>query len=116
MTKDNEKIKELIRLSEENPELEIIPATYYEVAGEDWGYWKGKIEKVAKEYFYDKDNSWVAGDRSEILDDISDNICDYPEYENMPDKEFLEKVEERFNYLVSENKIKEAIIIYIGLP
>lgn len=114
--KDNEKIKELVRLSEENPELEIIPVTHYEVVAEDWGYWKGKIEKIEKGFFYEDEEKWKAGSKSDILDEIADDICDYPEYENIPNKEFLEKVEDRFDYLFSENRIKQAIVIYIGLP
>lgn len=35
MKTDNEKIKELIQLSQENTELPIIIATWYEVVGED---------------------------------------------------------------------------------
>lgn len=114
--KDNEKIKELVKLSDENPELEIIPVTHCEVVAEDRGYWKGKIEKIEKGFFYEDGEKWRAGNKSDILDEIADDICDYPEYENIPDKVFLEKVEDRFDYLISESRIKEAIVIYIGLP
>ena len=113
---DNEKIKELVKLSEENPELEIITATYCDVVAEDWGYWVGKIKEIKKDYFWSKDETWTAGSKSDILDSLSDDLSDYPEYKDMDEKIYAEKVSEYFDYLVSEDKIKEAIIIYIELP
>jgi hypothetical protein len=53
---NNEFNKTLINLVKENPELPIIPVTYYEVVCDDCGYWAGEIEKVIVDYFYlDKD-------------------------------------------------------------
>lgn len=115
MKTDNEKIKELIQLSQENPELPIITATFYEVIGEDWGYWKGDIEKIEKGYFYDMDDEgWRAGDKAEICEGISDRFFSDSEYDTMPEYDTL--LESKFNELLENKSIVEAIVVYIGLP
>ena len=109
----SEKIKELIKLVEENPGLPVYPAVHYEVVCEDWGRWLGSIKEVKKELIYFMDEKWKAGDEDDILDAIEDEICDYPEHENLTDNEFSERVKRHFEFLKENNKIQEAIIISI---
>lgn len=117
MKRDNEKIKELIKMSEKNPELPIIPAVNYEVCAEDSGYWKGSFETVEKGYFYNKeDGTWKAGDKQDIIDEINIDLYEISDYEGLEDDDFDKIAEGYFDAYIQQGKIYEAIIVYIGLP
>jgi hypothetical protein len=63
--------RELLELLQKHPDALIYPFTYYEVVGEDWGYWQGKIEKV----YYGK--FWKYDDRIYFkYDDLLDSAHD----------------------------------------
>lgn len=105
----NEQIEELIRLSKENPHLEIKPVVNYEIVDEDSLNWLGNINKIEKDFIYILYDRWICG-----YDDIIENIvehlnCDenlsYDEIEEIAKKEFEEKLK--------SDQIKEAILIYI---
>ncbi len=116
MKTDNEKIKELIKLSEENPELPIMVATFYEVIGDDWGYWRGNIEKIEKGYFSDIGEEWRVGDKEEIYEEISDRFFSDSEYDSMPKEEYDILLESKFDELLENKLIVESIVVYVGLP
>lgn len=109
---DNENNKKLIELVQQNPELPIIPATYYEVCAEDWGYWCGEISDVKVDYFYLDCDRWYAGE-SEIMDQLE---LEYDADESIPEmnrEEWDKYLENKFKERVESGEIKKAIIMYI---
>lgn len=105
----NEQIEELIKLSKENPSLEIKPAVHYEVVGEDWGNWLGNINKIEKDFIYTLDDRWIAG-----YDDIIENIVEHLDCdENLEYNEIEEIAKKEFEEKLKSEQIKEAILIYI---
>lgn len=110
----NEHTQQLLNLVSLYPDLDIITATHADVIGDDCDYWCAEIKEVRLDYFYHKDERWYAGEE-DIKDNLSDELSNYKEYENLSSEEFKEKVNERFKALESEGKIKTAIIIYISI-
>jgi len=107
---DNKKIQELIQLSNENPDLEIIPMVNYEVCGsDDFQYWKCEISKVSKELYMEKD---VAEGCALVLGeyDIKDHLELY-----LDDHEVEEDVDSYYQKLFDKQKIKEAIFIWLDV-
>jgi len=113
--KMNDKIKELVKLSEENPEMEIITMVNQEVvAGDDFAYWMGRIEKIEKGIYQHADER-VYLDKDEIKDRIRYNAESEPEFENLSNDDFEKVIDKEFDRLKDAGEIKEAIIIYIGV-
>jgi hypothetical protein len=111
----NEEIKELIKLSTENPELEILTMVAYEVcAGDDHPYWMGEIEIVKKDVYLLINETVYIG-KEDILNHVQDNLEFRPEYENLSDEEFDIMVNKEYDRLLQSGEIKEAIIVYIGV-
>lgn len=104
----NEKIKELIKLSEENPYLKIISMVDTEVCGgDDYSHWVGNIESVKKDIYWQDDDNLLVG-KSRIADKL--------DLEYIGDDSSEEYVNKRFEELKKNKEIKEAIFIFIGLP
>lgn len=119
--KMNEQIKKLIKLSTENPDMEIIPMTHYKVCcSDEYFYWRGEIECVSiHSYVNKKDEESIEG--TMILG--KDNILGYI-FEDREKRfniigntweETKDQVEDMFEKLRKENQIKEAIFIYINV-
>lgn len=116
MKRDNEKIKELVKLSEENPELEIMFMTNHEVLGDDWGYWLGHISKVSKDDVWTNPNNdrmyWDSDSiEDEIFYSIEDNSVDYPE--DMSNEAIDTEVKRLYKEYKESGEIKEAIVVFI---
>ncbi len=113
---NNENNKKLLELVEQHPDLPLIPATYYEVCADDWGYWAGRIEKVGVDYFYlnDEEERWYAGE-DDIIDHLTMKFENSGEYDDMNQDDFNGIVIQKFNNLKKEGKIKEAIIMFIDV-
>ena len=109
----NKQIETLLKLVKENPELEIISATHYDVCCEDWGYWIGKIEKVEIDYFFDCCDKWIIGkEETEIeIEEQYEKEC-----QNLSDEELNVFIDSKFKEFEKNGEIKKAIIIYIELP
>lgn len=45
-------MKELIKLMQENPELEVVPLVDAQVIGDAYGLWEGKIKDVKIDYIH----------------------------------------------------------------
>ncbi len=116
MDRDNDKIKELIKLSEENPELEIITMVNSEIcADDDYSYWLGAIGEIQKDvYWHDEEKVYIG--LSAIEDELEQNLAMDNEYAKLPDNEFNKMIEDEVERLKSTNEIREAIIVYIELP
>lgn len=111
----NDKIKKLIEISKENPELEIVCATHYEVVGEDWGYWHSVIKKIEVDYTWIIDDRWIIGEDS-ILEKIDEDVYYDDNLKILSDKDSKKIVNERFKQKILDGEIKKQIIIYIELP
>ena len=107
--------EELIKIIRENPELEIIPVTYWEVVCEDWGYWCGSINDVRVDYFYQDEERWYA-DKDDIMGRLYDKYEDDELCEDLDKYDFNKFIDNMFNSMVEAGKIKRAIIVFIGLP
>ena len=110
----NKNNKELLELVKNNPDLPIITATHYDVCCEDHGYWIGEIIKIKVDYYYICDEQWCAGE-----DEIKEQfIFELENDENLPElsvEDFDKTIDDRFDMYIKEGKIKEAIIIFIGI-
>ena len=103
--------EKLIELIKENPELPIVPMVYYEVVGEDYGYWMGKVDSVRiEEYLID---SWYGDDCVRFKSDEDDDLI----IEGIAEIEFGDCTNEE-NWKKAEEKLKglweKAIIVYIS--
>lgn len=116
MEKDNEKIKELIKLSEENPDLPIITMVASEIfCSDDFSYWLGSIGEIKKDIVYSPNEVVMIGN-DEIFDfiyeELENNI-----FNNLITEDMLQELTNvRIEQLKANNKIKMAIIVYIELP
>ena len=107
----NNYIKTLFQLVKENPELDVITMTDYEVCCSDkYRYWKGEIEEVRKDIYYETGEKIVIGE-NEIKDELLDEYEQIEYYNQFPAKGLLEKVEFEFE----TTNYKEAIFIFIGV-
>lgn len=76
-----EKIKELIQLIQENPELEIVPMVAYEVCGsDDFAYWMGAWGKTEIDEYWCSDERiyFRSEDEDSLVDDVWDREDEYP--------------------------------------
>ena len=102
---------QLLELVKENPELPIVPMTYYEVCGGDSGYWLGEIESVEiREYAineWNEDDAVLFKDDMGAVDKLIEAIAEY-KYDGSEE-----------DYDRAKKEVKEmwtkAIIIRIGL-
>jgi hypothetical protein len=114
--KDSEKIKELVKLSAENPELDIIPMAASELcADDDHQYWMGSIGRIQKDIFWHNEETVYVGE-DKISDQIRYNFENDADFEDMPDDEFNLMIEKEIENRQASGEIKEAIIVYIELP
>ena len=111
MNKNNEKLIELVK---QNPDLPIIPATYYEVVQDDWGYWVGGIEDIRVDYFYMGKERWYAGEE-EIRDFIYEKNESILEFDTYTNKQFDKFIDKEFNDMILNKEIIKAIIMYISM-
>ena len=116
MSKDNEKIKELIKLSEENPELEILPMVNYEVcAGDDFTYWGGKIGEIDKAHVYETEEGTFLG-YDQIVEHLAEELENNIDYDGISDDQIDTIVLQQYGIKKQSGEIKEVIIVYIELP
>lgn len=99
----------LIELVKENPSMQIVPVTYYEVLGGDNGYWLGHIESVEiREYAI---NKWDDDNAVIFKDDDSEKLVEaIAEQKYDGSDEAYKKAEKE-----AEQMWEEGIIIRIGL-
>lgn len=96
-------IKELIKLSKENPTLPIVTFTDTEVvASDDYSSWMGCIYRVYKDWIC------LTGDYNRIgEEDIRDYYADIEDLED-------DAIDRQIKSLKESGDMYEAIIIYIG--
>jgi hypothetical protein len=107
----NEYIETLIQLTKENPELNIITMTNYEVCGgDDCVYWKGEIEGIKKDIYYEIKEKIIIGEEN-IKDELLNGYEQDEKYKQFSDLMLLDKVEFDFK----TTNYEEAIFIFIGV-
>ena len=101
----------LLELVKENPELPIVPMTYYEVCGGDSGYWMGRIVSVEiREYAV---NEWNEDEAVLFKDDFGaeDKLIEaIAEYKYDGSNEDYDKAE-----IEAKEMWTKAIIVRINL-
>jgi hypothetical protein len=109
--KSNEHVKQLIKLSEENPELEIIAKVESEcVPNDDNGWWGARIgESNIEEY-------WIPGEVYLFEDDIGDLIIneycsELAELPNIAEKKRF--ISDKYETMIESGDIKKAIFVTI---
>lgn len=111
MTKQNKDVQELLRLIQENPELEIIPMVDTELLTDDWAWvrgWWGKAE--VDEYWEDEAGERIylrSRDEDEAMDEMMNRIYCAKREDNWSDAILEEKAREIIRW-------KKAIVVWIG--
>ena len=106
----NEKLKELVKLSTENPDLEIVCMVNSEVFKSDEStYWSCGISSVRIDDVYSDDES-IYLDADDIIEQLRVELEDSP----LDGDAFDSAVEERFNKLVELGEIVKKIIVYLN--
>lgn len=106
-----ENIKELLKLIQENPDLEIVPMVDYEVVGDDYGFWLGKWGYCRKtKYYSGRDRIHFYDDDKE--DSLNDMVgCKYSETKDGRDVYDLPDAE--WDALYESLPWVECIVVYI---
>ena len=111
--KQQENIKNLLQLIQENSELEIKPMVDSEIVADDChSYWCGDWGKAKL------DEYWVSDDRIYLKDNDFEDLVqefidvNYEDYPNLSDEELDKIAEEKVN----SYEWKKAIIVYIETP
>lgn len=120
MSKKKERIKHLLRLIEENPDLEIVPMVDNEVcAGDDYSTWCGSWgeSRVDETYSSDERIYFRSIDDEDLVDKYADNIFDelFPNRMSLEDEE-SETVNKKAIEIVNNLDWKKVIVVSIELP
>lgn len=112
--KSNEHIKQLIKLSEENPELEIMAMVYQDCIPRDDHLWYGNSfgKSEIKEYCI-PDETFIFDE-----DDIKESLFEEheSEFENLSKDEIENKLSEMYEEMRKRGFIKKAIFVEINTP
>ena len=107
------KIKGLLKLIKENPNLEIVPMVDNEVCGgDDFGSWMGSWGKGAIDEVYHSDDRIYF--RSTDEDEIEENIFNGLESENPAWSDSY--IEEQTKEKAKEIEWEKVIVVRINLP
>jgi hypothetical protein len=110
---DNEYIKRLIKLSEENPTLQIIAKVDSECCpSDDHGWWGCSIGNSEVDVYWLPDEDYVIGEE-EIKEEISCNH-DSLDFQRLSEEEQYAYVQERYDEYKKDGEIKEAIFLEIN--
>lgn len=106
----NEELKKFLELIKENPNLEIKFAVDSDLANDEFSYTLADIRNIEKELLFIDDGKSFIG---------KDEILDYLRSENefnssILDDQFETFIEDKYNKLIKEEKIKETVIVYVG--
>lgn len=106
----NDELKKLLKLIEENPNLEVKFAVDSDLANDEFSYTLADIRNIEKEFLYIDDEKVFIG-----KDEILDYFRDEDEFNlSILDNQFEIFIKDKYSKLIKEEKIKETIIVYIG--
>ena len=109
-----ENINSLIKLMNENPNLEVVPMVDSEIVGDGFGWWLGSFGKVEiDEIFSDNEKVYFKSwDYEELIDKILENIECCDKFIGMSEEELLNMAEKEVNNLEWE----KVIVVKINTP
>lgn len=109
-----ENINSLIKLMNENPNLEVVPMVDSEIVGDGFGWWLGSFGKVEiDEIFSDNEKVYFKSwDYEELIDKILENIECCDKFIGMSEEELLNMAEKEVNNL----KWEKVIVVKINTP
>ena len=110
----NDKIKELAKLSEENPDLEIVMLTYYDVVADDYGYWKGKISNVKTDFIGEIAGRVCVG-LDQMYDFLNETLLETLQYDSLSDEEYDIIINGEISKGMADGRITKVILIYIDI-
>ena len=105
--------KKLVSLAKRYPDLQIVPATSYEVVADDtFMYWFGKIHSVEVDYlWFEGERVWIS--KGEIMERLQGIYEEDEKAEHYSDKEFDLYLKRKFKEQVKEGTVKKAIVLFI---
>ena len=97
--KQQENINTLLKLINENPELEIVPMVDSEIGGYDYSYYMGEwgTAQIYEYHCSDERIYFKEQDFEELVDDFIENSCE--EYNDLSDEELEKLAEKEINNL-----------------
>lgn len=108
----DKKLKELMELSKNNPDLEIQFMANYEIAASDeCNYWCCDISRIdICEYFCPDERVYFD---KEIYDHLANSLCNKPFFTNLDNEDFEKAVNNRIEQLKEGGEITQKIIVYL---
>lgn len=107
----NKNAKKLLKLVEENPDLPIIPFVSTEVvAGDDFSTWMASFGDCEVGGYVVTDER-VFTDKEEYIEQIIDDNCFLPDWENLSEEQCYKKAKK-----IADRRFKAAIIVNINSP
>lgn len=107
----NEKINQLIKMSNENPELEIFTKVDNDLYSDDFGYSLGRIGKIEIHEYYCPCEKIYLDD--EIYDELADSFCEDPAWRELSDSELEKKINDELEKKRQSKEIDKAIFVEI---
>lgn len=110
MKNKQEKVEQLLKLIQENPDLEIMPMVDYEVAcSDEYRWWTGSWGEASIDEYWKKDERiyFRSDDEEELIDDV---ICE------LNNDLTGEEAEEKAKEIVKGYDWTKAIIVRIETP
>src|SRR6185312_9734508 len=112
-------INELIKLTQQYPDLEIVPMIDNDLGGDEYSYYMGKWGKPDIEEIYHEDERiyFRSDDEEELVEKKMDIIFDeeYVTHQYLNDEE-LKVVADRATKQVEELEWEKVIVVYINCP
>lgn len=109
-TEQQNSIKKLIKLINENSELPLIFNTYNEDIADDWAYTVREDFDCDVELLYIKDDGSYSDDYAYLVEDYMERYADIIEYKDLSDIEF----EKMCKTMVDELEHFKAIVITVN--
>lgn len=99
---------ELRKLIMDNPTLPLLFFCGEECYRGEYPYEQAFVTSVSIQDLTLYNNYWL--DEDDYAEELSDDLCDEPEYEHLSDKEYFEMI----NRKVKETEFIKAIVVNIG--
>lgn len=99
---------ELRKIILENPELPLLIFAGEEAWSGEYGYESTEVRKICIKELTEYEEYWL--NREDYEEQLTDDLSQLEEYENMPEEEFEQMIAQR----VLETEFVKAIVIYVG--
>lgn len=109
----DDKIKELIKLATENPDLPIKTFTHHEVVGCDFSYWIGEISRIEINEIYVDERVCFDTEINEYI--FQEKYDGDSEFEDFSDEQIDEFIEKDIEELRKKGEVYKCICIFIDI-